>query len=632
MRKLRKTVALFLALAMMLSMGAMAAENEEESRLWIHWTDLNWEEEEPTRFVPDETYYEGFECLPGETPQLVFYTAKGVDKDGQPKDPTPVKAENLVGSKGVTLTPLTEDVAKNDPLAGCYVEVTVDQRDKNYTISYDGAVMTFSSYLPDIGIYDAPVRSHENFVERSHLYVNPAVDNTVYILSDTDMEFRGRTVASLELAKDKDGITDMAVLKEVGEGAYSLSLTGDDLPTWETENRNIHILLTWEPQEGDPYTEDFYVWCDPGTAVRASESAILDGTKEVVPAPDEKLYSTVADKLSDTVTMAAGEDKTVYLTIIYAGASGWTAGTDSSVFFTTSDALLDMKVDSTDGTKYTLSCDVPGEYEIGLAWDFHYYFLDEDGSTIPGGPEEDAVIEELDKLWGGVSWGAVPTMDGEDIIFWDFDHNVELDCPYETVIERGSELNEYVSSIKVIVEGDVADVYSDVPAGQWYVDAVKFVTSKGMMTGSNGKFNPNSNITGAEFVQIMYNIADRPAPAEDAAFEGVSEKDWYANAVLWAAGEGLITDTGDSALDPTAPLTREQMFNIFYKCVGGDEKKDADLSVFTDAEEVSAWALDAVNWAVNNSVTDGVGNGKFAPADSTNRAGVAAMLMKYYSK
>lgn len=645
MRKLRKTVALFLALAMTLSMGALAADNKEEeqgSRLWTRWVG---QDEKGRPFVVDNNgwYDPGMSCPPGEYRYVVFYTAdKWDEEDGQPISKLePVKLEDLTASEGLTLTPWGEGAPDNDRLKDCYVELSVAEFDKEYTVSYNGAEYTVISELPDIALYSGPERTTENYMlNNEFIYTAGHMDDVCYILSETDIERYGRVVDSLALSEnDEDTINDMVTLEKVSDSVYSIRLK-DGAEPYTAEIPRVRFTITWKYMDGNTEEDDSYeIWVWDRAIVMAGEESVLDGTKEF-PNRDEKPYNDVADKLSDTVTMTAGEDKTVYLSTVVLRYSDeqekavWVANVLPSNLYFTSDAALTLTVDSDDYAKFTLACDEPGEYEIALARSFACYYLDENGDPIYDEAKEAEIEDELMELWGE-SWGIVPALNGEDLIFWDFENGKELESPYDAII--GSSENtadEYVLPLKVIVEDGtpITEVYSDVPEGQWYVDSVAFVTSKKMMNGSNGKFNPNSSITGAEFVQILYNIADRPAPAEDAAFEGVSDKDWYADAVLWAAGEGLISDTGDNALDPTAPLSREQMFDILYKSVGGGEKAEADLSVFTDTEEISAWALDAVNWAVKNNVTSGVGNGKFAPADATNRAGVAAMLMKYYSK
>lgn len=638
MKKLRKTIALFLVLAMTLSVGALAEDNEqgnEGPRLWTRW--VEWDEEGHPFVVENNNWYDGGQmCHPGEHRYVVFYTAEKWDDRDQPIKPKPVKVEDLTASDGLTLTPMGDGAAKKDSLKDCYVDFTVDAFDKDYTVSYDGAEFNVSSELPDISLYSGPERTVENYMtDNTFAYTANTMDAVYYILFETDIERYGRVVESLALSKnDEDTMNDLVVFEKVSDEVYSIRLK-DGAKPFEADPPRVRITIIWKDMNGETYEDDSYeIWAWNRDIIMASEEPVIDGTK-MFPDWDFDQYENVADKLSNTVTMTAGEDKTVYLTVSYLDypenqPPEWVTSVRHSIAFNSNNAALTLTADSSDGTKFTLSCDTPGEYEIKFYyWDIR--FLDDDGKAMSQ-EETYAAMEELDELWGDLAWACVPHQDGS-LYFWNLDAGEELESPYEGKVVRMDEAADFVHSLKVIVEDStpITERYSDVAEGQWYVDAVKFVTNKGMMTGSNGKFNPSSSITGAEFVQIMYNMANRPAPAEDAAFEGVSDKDWYANAVLWAAGEGLITDTGDNALDPTAALTREQMFDILYKSVNG-ETAEADLSVFTDAGEISTWALDAVNWAVNNGVTDGVGNGKFAPADSTNRASVAAMLMKYYSK
>lgn len=641
MKKVSKTIALFLALAMMLSMSALAAgkkqdkEEKNESRLWTRW--VEWDEEDHL-FVASDWYDGGQMCHPGEERYWVFYTAEKWNDEDQPVKPQPVKAKDLVASDGVTLTPMKDNAEKGDSLADCYVKVTVDEFDKEYTVSNGGQDFPIFSHLPDISLYDAPERTTEHYVVDNQFVYTPSCME-YYVIAENDMEKYGRVMESLTLSKNsKDTINDMVTLEKVSDEIYRVSLKDGANPAAVEKEHRVRFTITWLEQDGNTWDDDSYeIWVWDRPTVVAGESAVLDGTKDF-PNWDEKPYTDVADKLSTTVTMSAGEAKTVYLNVAMLDypedqEPDWIVAARSSAMYISSDAALTLTGDSVDGTKVTLSCAQPGEYEIAVT-PVHYYYLDENGDVIPEGSDEEAAIEEeLTELWGD-EWYVSTAMNGKEMIFWDFANDVKLECPYDIVMAKGTwdERNDYILSLKVIVEDatPISERFSDVAEGQWYVEAVKFVSGKGMMNGNDGKFNPNGSITGAEFVQIMYNIAGNPAPAAGAAFAGVNASDWYAPAVLWAAGEGLISDTGAAALNPTAPLTREQMFVILYNMVGGDEKAEADLSVFTDAGEVSSWAADAVNWAVSNHVTDGIGDNKFGPADATNRAGVAAMLMKYY--
>lgn len=608
-------------------------------QLWSKW--LEWDQYcHPNN---NNWFDEGLSIHPGEEDIRVFYTAEEWDDDHQPIKPQPVKAADLVASEGVTITPFVDiepdSIAKDDPLRDCYAKFTVDEFDKVYTISCGDATMGFNSYLPDLAVYDVPERTAEHYVINNGVpYGVGHMDAVYYIISASDFSHHGRVVDSLTLAAaSEENINDLVVLEEVSDGVCSIRFK-DGTSAADVIGRDTNMVtadITWRDQDGNTWPEEGagIVWYDYYPVVMVSEESILDGTKES-PNNDYKLYSDVADKLSDTVTMTAGEDKTFYL------AAGMFSLDDDdqfvpavivrpSAWYTTSDDALTLTVDSVDGAKYTLSCDEPGEYEIGVAIAY-CYAVDENGEPIVDPEEDAAIFGELDE--NGLGW-AIKIKENSSI-FFDVETLEEVEAPFETTVIPGTWDEQYGYTIKVIVEDStpVTELFSDISETDWFVTngSVKFVSSKGWINGDNGRFKPNDNIPGTEFVQIMYNISGKPEAAADAAFAGVDSQ-WYAPAILWAAGENLITDTGDGALVPTDNLTREQMIVILYNMVGEGAKVEADLSVFPDADQVSPWALDAVNWAVSNGVIGGM-NGMLNPSGTTVRSNVATMLMNYYSK
>ena len=170
--------------------------------------------------------------------------------------------------------------------------------------------------------------------------------------------------------------------------------------------------------------------------------------------------------------------------------------------------------------------------------------------------------------------------------------------------------------------------FADVGADRWFAPAVAYVSGAGLMKGNaNGSFNPDGKITGAEFAQILFNKDGEPKAAEGAAFQGV-ESQWYAPAILWAAGAEIITDSGDAAVVPTENLTRQQIALMLYNYLGAPEGT-ADLSDFSDAGQISSWAQAAMEWAVSAKVLQGSA-GKLNPTGTASRAEVAQILMNYF--
>ena len=183
------------------------------------------------------------------------------------------------------------------------------------------------------------------------------------------------------------------------------------------------------------------------------------------------------------------------------------------------------------------------------------------------------------------------------------------------------------------VEGDLP--FTDVAESAWYYDAVAYVYEKGMMTGTNDgtTFSPSMNLTRGMMAQVMFNIEKGTAPATS-SFTDVAAGAWYADAVNWAATNGIVGGYGNGNFGPEDSITREQMAVLLYnyaKFKGEDMTATADLSTFSDGDQVSDWAQYAMKWAVAEGLISG-SNNALNPLGTASRAEVAQILMNYFNK
>ena len=176
---------------------------------------------------------------------------------------------------------------------------------------------------------------------------------------------------------------------------------------------------------------------------------------------------------------------------------------------------------------------------------------------------------------------------------------------------------------------DPMDAFTDVDEDAWYYDAVSSMVEQGYMNGtSETTFEPFLNLTRAMIAQILYNMEGAQGNGE-AAFTDVADSQWYADAVNWAASEGIVSGYGDGTFGPNDPITREQMATILYQYAaykGYDLSDTASLDAFTDAADVSSWALPYVQWAVGCGIMNGRDNGTLDPAGTATRAEIAVMV------
>ena len=156
--------------------------------------------------------------------------------------------------------------------------------------------------------------------------------------------------------------------------------------------------------------------------------------------------------------------------------------------------------------------------------------------------------------------------------------------------------------------------FSDVKTGDWYADAVKYVSDKGLMSGTGSdKFAPSATTTRAMLMTVLARYA-----GEDTTGGAT----WYEKGMEWAKAKGVSDGT-----NPNANITREQLVTMMYR-YAGSPKADGKLDSFSDAASVSTYAADAMQWAVANGIVNG-SNGKLNPQDNATRAEVAAILMRF---
>ncbi len=174
--------------------------------------------------------------------------------------------------------------------------------------------------------------------------------------------------------------------------------------------------------------------------------------------------------------------------------------------------------------------------------------------------------------------------------------------------------------------------FTDVAESAWYYDAVEYVFLNGLMNGtSETTFAPQSTLTRAMMAAVLCNMEENPQVGDN-AFTDVDADAWYADAVNWAAANGIVGGYGDGIFGPNDPVTREQMASMLYRYAeykGYDVSVRGDLSDFADADSISNWATEVVQWAVGADIIHGVDNDMLNPLGTATRAEVATILMNF---
>lgn len=178
--------------------------------------------------------------------------------------------------------------------------------------------------------------------------------------------------------------------------------------------------------------------------------------------------------------------------------------------------------------------------------------------------------------------------------------------------------------------------FNDVSVSDWFYDPVCYAYQQGLMTGtSDDTFSPNMAMTRGMIVSVLYRLEGSPALSDGNLgypYEDVHGDDWYAMPVYWARENGIVSGYSDTQFGPNDPITREQMAAILHNYSaykGQDVSARADLSKYSDADQVSSWAETVLSWANAEGLINGMTETTIAPQGLATRAQVAAIFQRY---
>ena len=180
--------------------------------------------------------------------------------------------------------------------------------------------------------------------------------------------------------------------------------------------------------------------------------------------------------------------------------------------------------------------------------------------------------------------------------------------------------------------------FTDAVPSAWYHDGVHYCIENGLMQGvSTAKFLPDGSTTRAQLVTILWRLEGSPEPADTVSFGDIADGAWYAKAVRWAAGSGVVKGYDNGNIGPDDAVTREQMVTILYRFAqhkGYDVSAGEDTNIlsFNDALTVSEYAIPAMQWACGSGMVNGIaqeGEMFLAPKDTTTRAQIATLMMRF---
>ena len=194
---------------------------------------------------------------------------------------------------------------------------------------------------------------------------------------------------------------------------------------------------------------------------------------------------------------------------------------------------------------------------------------------------------------------------------------------------------DHASQYALVLDSKSHDLpFTDLAADAWYTDAVAYVYRHDLMAGyGENLFGPDDDLSRAQLCQIIYNMEGQPVTSGSSVFTDVADSAWYADAVTWAASQGIVGGYGGGLFGPEDNITREQLASILYRYA---QAKGYDTSVgentnilsYTDALEISEYAIPAMQWACGSGLVEG-SNGSLSPRAKATRAEVATMLMRW---
>ena len=176
--------------------------------------------------------------------------------------------------------------------------------------------------------------------------------------------------------------------------------------------------------------------------------------------------------------------------------------------------------------------------------------------------------------------------------------------------------------------------YVDVDEDAWYHEYVDYMLRNGYMNGvSDTVFDVSGTTTRGQLVTILYRIAGEPSvEGMDNPFADVEDGLWYTNAIIWAADAGVVNGVSATEFMPNEKVTRQQIVTILYRYAKAEPVSEDHLAGFADADEVADFAKDAMNWAVGEGIVNGVTDTLLAPNDTAIRVQICAILMRFLEK
>ena len=192
------------------------------------------------------------------------------------------------------------------------------------------------------------------------------------------------------------------------------------------------------------------------------------------------------------------------------------------------------------------------------------------------------------------------------------------------------------ATIAAALPSYAASGFSDVEDGRWSAGSIEYAVKKSYMNGvGGGLFDPEGSLTRAMVATVLWRREGSPAPAAPSGFSDVPSGEWYTDAVAWAKETGVVKGLTETTFGPDEYITREQLSTMLFRFSSGapvSVPERADLTPFADDENVSDWADEPLEWAVEAGLINGTDGNRLDPAGSATREQFAAIIERYDAK
>ena len=312
-------------------------------------------------------------------------------------------------------------------------------------------------------------------------------------------------------------------------------------------------------------------------------------------ASNDKLNGTISAGSRYNLTKTDGQNNTSDYVVTYVGGSSSSGSTSTTynvnVNAATNGAVAADKKTASKGTTVTVTASPSKGYVVD-------------------------VVKVVDK-------------DGKDVAVTEKDGKYVFTMPASAVTVTGS--------FKAETPAPAGLPFTDVKSGNWFYDAVKYAYAQGLMTGTSATtFAPNGTMNRAMIVTVLYRLEKSPAVTGASKFTDVPAGQWYSDAVAWAAANKIVNGYDETTFGPMNAVTREQMAAILfrYEQVKGLENVtlEENLNRFPDQNKISAYAIPALQWAVGQKIINGNADGTLDPTGTATRAQVAQIFTNLLNK